>query len=236
MPTPHAMTAAQGATADEERALELLRTAAAKLDHLNTYACTVLCQDRINGTLRKQERIQSLFRAPQSVYLRWLPGPHAGLQASYVPARDGKRSFMARETGLKGLVGAVTLPHHSPIVDSMYPHHFRTHETSIHHLVGLAKELLTKAQRAGKLRVLKIEELDDPLLRRRATRVDFELSKEAKDGLLWSRVELFFEHESQLPLHLRLHDFDGELYGEYAFVDLRPNASVGPAAFELKRL
>lgn len=236
MSTSHAMKATPGAGADEERALELLHTAAAKLDQISTYACTVLCQDRINGTMRKQERIQSLFRAPQSVYLRWLPGPHEGLQASYVPARDGKSSFMARETGLKGLVGAISLPHHSPIVDSMYPHHFRTHETSVHHLVGLATELVTKAQRAQKLRVRALEELDDRLLRRRATRVDCELSKEAKDGLFWSRVELFFEHDSQLPLHLRLHDFDGGLYGEYAFVDFKPNVSIAPTAFELKRL
>ncbi len=221
---------------NEEQAELLLRAAAAKLERLSTYACTVLCQDRLRGTMRKQERIQSLFRAPRSVYLRWLPGPHEGLQASYVPERDGASNFMAREKGLKGLVGAITLPHRSPLVDSMYPHHFRTNETSVHHLVGLAIELVTKARAQGTLSVSKVEPLDDPLLGKRATRVDCELSKDPKDGLRWPRTELFFEHESELPLHLRLHDFDGGLYGEYAFVDLRPNVAVPPSAFELKRL
>ena len=99
--TPLAQTRSLDVGRDEDRAELLLRAAAAKLETVNSYACTVLCQDRIGGTLRRQERIQSLFRAPQSVYLRWLPGgPFEGLQASYVPERDGRDKFMAREQGL----------------------------------------------------------------------------------------------------------------------------------------
>lgn len=220
---------------DEARAERLLAEAAARVSSLRSYACTVLCQERLGGTLRRQERIESLFRAPTSVYLRWVAGPFEGLQASHLPERDGPHKFMARESGLKGLVGALSLHHQSKLVDQLYPHHFRTHETSLHHLVGLAVELQRKARAAGTLRVLHLEEVDDALLKRRATRVDLELSKDPRDGLRWPRTELFFEHQSQLPLHLRLHDFDGTLAGEYAFVDLRPNLDVPTSAFELKR-
>lgn len=220
---------------DEVRAERLLTEAAARVAGLRTYACTVLCQERIGGRLRRQERIESLVRAPSSVYLRWVAGPFEGLQASHVPERDGPNKFMARESGLKGLAGALSLHHRSKLVDQLYPHHFRTHETSLHFLVGLSVELLTRARAAGKLRSLRLEEVDDAVLERRATRVDCELSRDPRDGLRWPRIELFFERQSQLPLHLRLHDFDGNLAGEYAFLDLRPNVELPASAFELAR-
>lgn len=220
---------------NEERAEQMLREASERLQSIKTYSCIVLCQDRMNGTLRRQERIQSLFRAPRSVYLRWL-GPFDGLQSSYVPERDGEGKFMARETGLKGMIGALTLSNDSPMVTSMYPHHFRTHETSVHFMVELSNRLVARARQMGKLRVTRIEDVDDPWMKTRATLVESEMSKDPKDELRWLRTELFFEHSTKLPLHFRLYGFDGGLFGEYAFSELRLNVDISAGAFELKKL
>lgn len=219
----------------EERLEQLMREATERIQSVKTYSCIVLCQDRMGGTLRRQERIQSLFRAPRAVYLRWL-SPYEGLQTSYVPERDGEAKFMARETGLKGMVGALSLTHDSPMVTSMYPHHFRTHETSIHFMVNLSNRLIAKARGIGKMRVARIEEVDDPWLKSRATLVETEMSKDPKDDLRWPRTELLFDAASKLPLHIRLHGFDGGLFGEYAFSEFKPNIELSDRAFELKKL
>jgi len=221
---------------DTARAEQLLKAALAELDNIKTYSSVVLCKDRIDGKERKQERILSYFRAPRAVYLRWLPGPYEGLQVSFVPERDGDRHFQARETGLKGLVGVQTWPHNAPLIDKMYPHHFRSHETSVFFLVRLSEEIASRARGLGKVRIRKIEEVTDPVLNRRATLVDSEMSQNPIDGLRWPRTELYFDEQTKLPLHFRLYAFDGGLFGEYAFSEFKPNVALGPDVFELKKL
>ena len=221
---------------DTQRAEQLLSAAVEQLNHIQTYSCVVLCQDRIDGRERKLERILSYFRAPKSVYLRWLPGPYERLQVSHVPERDGERHFMARETGLKGLVGAQRWPHNAPLIDKMYPHHFRAHETSVFFLVQLSQEIATRARSMGKVRIRKVQEVSDPWLKRAATLVDSEMSSDPLDGLRWPRTELYFDTETKLPLHFRLHDFGGGLFGEYGFSEFKANAALGPEVFDLKKL
>lgn len=86
------------------------------------------------------------------------------------------------------------------------------------------------------MRVARIEEVDDPWLKSRATLVETEMSKDPKDDLRWPRTELLFDAASKLPLHIRLHGFDGGLFGEYAFSEFKPNIELSDRAFELKKL
>ena len=212
-----------------------MKAAEAALQEVESYSCVIHCHERIKGKVRKPETIFSYFKRPRSVYLRWQRGPYEGLQASHVPHRDGDGKFQARETGLKGLAGAVTFAHDSPIVESAYPHHFRTHETSVHYLMELSSEIQRKAKALGAFTALEVSELKDPFLARQATKAVCELSRKRGDGLRWLRTEFYFDHETALPLHFKLHDFDGEMSGEYAFTEFRPNVSLTDADFALKR-
>jgi hypothetical protein len=219
-----------------ERAEHLLRDASAALEKIQTYSAIVLCQDRIEGKMRKPERIFTYFKRPDSVYLRWLPGPYEGLQASFVRSRDGAGKFQARETGLRGMVGAMTWPDDSPLIDKMYPHNFRTHETSVVFLVQLATEISNRARAMGKLTVPRLEDTTDPVLRTPATLVVTQMSSSASDGLRWPKTEFYFDAATKIPLHFILHAFDGGLYGEYTFSELKANAAVADDAFTLKKL
>jgi len=222
--------------ADIERARQLMVDAQKAMDAIETYTCVIHCHERIKGKVRKPESIFSRFRKPRSVYLRWQKGPYEGLQASHHPDRDGPSKFQARETGLKGLAGATTWDHSAPIIDSMYPHHFRTHETSVAHLLALSAEIQEKAVRLGKLSIADLSEVDDPLLGKRTSRLVCELSKDPADGLRWSRTEFYFDTDTKLPLHFKLYDLDGEMFGEYAFKQFEANAQLPPDAFDLKKL
>lgn len=217
----------------EELATRMLEAAAARLEAVQTYACVVLCQERIAGEVRPRERIASVFRAPGSVYLRWDDGPLAGLQTSHVPERDGAGRFKARAPGIQGLFGALTLACDSPLVTAMNPHHFHTHETSVPFLVGLASRMVARARAARTIRVRRVDAVHDDWLGGEATCVDAELTAGPDEPPRWRRVQLFFEPATGLPLHLRLDGQDGELFGEYAFTQFVPGVDVPAGAFEL---
>jgi len=221
---------------DIETARECLSAARRAMDAIDHYSCTIFCQERINGKPRKPEQILFRYQRPGSVYLRWLPGPFEGLQCSYVPERDGKGKFQARETGLRGMVGTVTWSDDSPIIDKMYPHYFRTHETSLVHMIELASDIQTRAEAKGLIKVDTIDEVVDTHTHDKATRVVTTLSSSKNDGLLWSKTELFFDRESALPIHFKLYDFDGALSGEYAFVGLDTKVPSSPKDFVIHKL
>lgn len=213
-----------------------MQEAKAAIEQLESYSCTIHCHERIKGKLRQPENIFSYFKRPRSVYLRWQKGPYEGLQASHVPQRDGADKFQAREKGLKGLAGAVTFPHESPIIDKAYPHHFRTHETSLVFLVELSIDIQQKAESLEKFEVEEIAEVQDIFSKKPATKIVCRLSSSPTDGLRWLRTEFYFDREMKLPLHFKLYDFDGKTTGEYAFTDLKPNIQLSDDHFTLKKL
>lgn len=222
---------------DAARGEQLMADAEAAMEAIETYTCVIHCHERLKGKLHKPESILSRFRRPRSVYLRWQRGPYEGLQCSYVPERDGADRFKARETGVKGLVGAKAWRHDDAMIDKMYPHHFRVRETSVVFLLELTADIQRRAREMGKITVERppVDE-DDRLLRRPATRLDCRLSGDPRDGLRWLRTQFWFDHETELPLHFKLYDFDGELSGEYGFTEFVPNAELPPDAFELPKL
>lgn len=220
-------------TIDEMK--RLMTDAERAFEQVESYASVIHCHERIKGKVRKPESIFTYFKKPNSVYLRWQRGPYEGLQASHVPHRDGPNSFQARERGLKGLAGAITFPHTSPIIEKAYPHHFRTHETSVLHLMRLSIDIQRKAQELGTFSVTAISELKDPLLSLTVTKIESELSKDRAHGLKWLKTEFFFDHETTLPLHFKLYDFDGEMSGEYAFTGFRTNVPLTDDDFVLKK-
>lgn len=221
---------------DVERGRKLMVEAQAALEAIESYTCVIHCHERTKGKVRKPETILSRFRKPRSVYLRWLKGPYEGLQCSYDPSRDGPDRFMARETGMKGLVGARVYRHDDPLIDAMYPHHFRVHETNVAFLLELTARIQARAIELGKLTVEGLVEEKDAFLHRLASRLDCRLSADPKDGLRWLRTQFWFDHETKLPLHFKLYDFDGEMSGDYAFADFVPNAPLPPNAFETPKL
>lgn len=218
------------------QAKKLLKAAETAFKKVNSYSCEIHCQDRIKGKLRKPELIYSIWQRPSSVYLRWLPGPHKGLQVSFVPERDGEGKFMVRETGVKGMAGAITWKTDSGLIDKLYPHHFRPHETSLRFMLELTSDIFNRAQKMKKLEVDDIEKVKDEFIGREASVVVSHMSDNPADELRWSKAEFYLDSETGLPLHFKLFDFDGGLFGEYAFLKYRANIDISSDSFKLKKL
>jgi Protein of unknown function (DUF1571) len=215
------------------RAKQLLKASNSAFAGVRTYTATIICQDRIKGKTRQREYIFTKFRKPINVYLKWQPGPYEGMQCSYLPKRDGKDRFQALETGMRGMLGIMTWDHDSSIIDALYPHHFRTFQTSIKYLIELTNGIILRAEKMNKVEILEITEVIDPFIKRKATKITAKLSDKKSDNLLWPKVELYFDHRTKLPLHFKLYAFDGGLYGEYAFINFKSNVALTDADFEI---
>jgi hypothetical protein len=220
-----------------ERIKQMVQDAGTAFENVTTYSAVLVIKERVNGKRRDPEKIFTYFSKPNSVYLRWLKGsPYQGLQTSYIETRDGPDNFLARETGFSGLMGTAKWGHYSKIVTTMYPHNFQTYETSIAHMLKLQNRIMTKALKLGKMDVTEVSEVIDPFLNRKAVKICMKMSDDPADGLLWLKGEFFADMETKFALHFRLYDFDGELSGEYAFTEFKPNVQVPDGIFELPKL
>jgi negative regulator of sigma E activity len=99
----------------------------------------------------------------------------------------------------------------------------------------LSGSIMRKAIELGMFDVPELSEVTDKHVRRPATRILCKLSSNPADGLRWLKTEFYYDHETQLPLHFILYDFDGELSGEYAFTEFRLNVPLTDADFVLKK-
>jgi outer membrane lipoprotein-sorting protein len=83
--------------------LDDMQKAYARVDH---YTANFLVQERLNGELRPEHRIELKFRKPFHVYMRWVEGPNEGRQALY-PAGSDENELWVRVPLLDLLVDNV---------------------------------------------------------------------------------------------------------------------------------
>ena len=203
---------------------------------INSYSSHLFCQEWWKKKKAPLEEMQTFYEKPGAVYLRWVGKRHKGLQASYLPDRDEADQFLARETGLRGMVGAIAWRNGSPLLDKLYPHHFTIHETSVANMVKLIDEIMTQAEPAGKIEILTLEEVDEAQLKQRCLHVVAKLSDNPRDGLRWPRVEIWAPLSIGLPLRVRLDDFGGGPQGDYVFSDFTVDCEVDANLYALPKL
>jgi len=215
------------------KAIELMKLAQLEYVKIKDYQATIISTERRGNRIRKTEYLITRYLHPGNVYLKWLPGPYQGMQASYVPSRDKKNCFKGRETGILGLIGTKTWHNNDPLIKILYPHHFTIQQTNLGYLFEKTQYILKKGTQIGKLSVTSIKDTTDKYTHRPVTSVIVKLSNDPKDELLWSKVQLFFDNEHKLPLHFILYDLNGKLSGDYAFTKFKKNTGLSLNDFDL---
>ena len=76
---------------------------------INTYIGEFVAIEAHNGKIKGTETINAVFQKnPRKQYFRWLDGSlYAGLQASYVPERDGRNNQIGRASCRERVYGLV---------------------------------------------------------------------------------------------------------------------------------
>ncbi len=219
-----------------EKAKQILNTSIKKFETVNNYKAVIVSTEIIKGKRNDTEYILTKFMSPNSIYLRWLPGLYEGMQVSYVPSRDGKKSFRGLEKGFAGILGEMKLKNSSMLVNTLYPHHFTPQETSLKYFIDMSQLILKNGIKKNAVKIISISTVIDKYLKRRATKIVVKLSDDPKDNLLWPKMDLYFDQETKLPLHFRLYSFEGGLSGEYAFTNFKENINITSGDFELKKI
>lgn len=219
---------------NQEKALELIETAKKEYAKINDYEAIIISSERINDKQQATELIKTYYLKPGNVYLKWMNGSCKGMQASYLPSRDEKDCFMSKETGLKGIIGTRTWCNDDFFVKNLYPHHFKIQEASIGDIFRNIQIVIDRGLKQNKISIVEFKNVVDKLTKQNATSVLVKLSDNPKDGLMWSKVHLFFDQKSKLPLHFITYDFSGNKLGEYAFVKVKKNIGLTIDDFKIE--
>jgi len=216
-----------------EKALLLMKAAQEEYVKIKDYQAKIVSTERVDGKTRETEYILTRYMRPGLIYLVWQPGPYEGMQAVYDPLRDKPNTFRAKETGLRGVIGTKSWNNTDKLIKILYPHNFTIHQTSLAYFFETMQTIVKKGLAINKLTVVSIDELTDNYTKRPATSVLVKLASNPKDGLMWSKVQLFFDKEHKLPLHFILYDFSGNKLAESAFTNFRKNTGLTSKDFEI---
>jgi len=216
------------------RAIQLIEKANLELDSITDYSALIISTERIKNKKRDTEYLLTRYKEPGLVYLKWLPGPYSGNEASYIPERDGRNSFLAIDAAMWSWVGSVRWKMDSPFLALFYPHHFTIRNTNLKYFMEISGQLIKKGRDNNLVRIEEIVDVFDSVVSKSVTRMTVVLSDNPADSLLWTKAEVFFDKNLAIPLHFKLYDFDGELWGEYAFIEFRKNTGLNKNDFGLK--
>ncbi len=203
---------------------------------LNTYIGEFVAVETHNGKIKGTETITAVFQKnPRKQYFRWLDGGlYAGLQASYVPARDGQNNLQALEAGVAGLAGVQTLDMTSKVIDKLYPHHFRINQYHVGFILQHIRETYEKGKAAGKVSVQQ-GQVDKTKIPGSALTMYTAVFAEGA-GVPYGWCLLGFDVANHLPRYVEIYDRQNRRYAVYILRKLQINAAIDPNMFTLKKL
>ncbi len=215
---------------------DLLKMAKKYYDtQVTTYYSYAIVQERHDGKLREKERVRLFFRKnPLGQYYQFMKGKFEGLRISYVPSRDGKTYFMARETGWRSIVGVRRWGFHSIIKTVLYPHIFDVNQYHIGFIIDEGLNAYEWGVKNGKIRVLYVKKKYEPLFKKEMieTLAEFTIDK-PQGGIIYKKALMMFDPKTHLPFYLRLYDFDGNVLAYYYFKVFVPNIKIPDSVYDL---
>jgi outer membrane lipoprotein-sorting protein len=213
-----------GAT-DFLQVLEEMQRAYARVDG---YTANLLVQERLNGELRPEHRIELKFRKPFQVYMRWVEGPNEGRQAIYPAGPDGNELWVR----VPVLVGGMTV--------SLDPHSPRARKGSRHPITdtGIGRVLdflVDNVQRGTREGAVTIDDVGPRTTLERPThRYVLHLPSDQSRGYYCKTAVVDVDRDRRLPIYVEIFDWDDQLVERYGYSDLRLNPGLGAGDFDPK--
>jgi len=200
---------------------------------VTTYYSFTILQEKHGSKLRGKERVRLFFKKPNNQYYQFMKGKFEGLRASYMPNRDGKEHFLAKETGFRGMLGVKSWGFDSIIKKVLYPHVYDVNQYHIGFIIYEGLRLYNLAKKKGTVAIIFAGDVYDKLLKKKMFKITFQLSDNPKDGFPYYRADYFIDKKNSLPLHVVLYDFDGSIKAYYSFVTMKLNPVISDSIFDL---
>ncbi|QDT99650.1 DUF1571 domain-containing protein [Gimesia aquarii] len=196
---------------------------------------TFIKREKVGRRMQPTQTMKIKFREkPLSVYLHFQK-PHTGREVIYFQGRNGNQ-ILAHETGIKGLVGTISLQPNSPqaMDESRYP------ITTI----GIRKMLFQILKQWKEERQVNagvnVKYFPDAKLGNMQCKVLETSYPQQKPGLRFQMTRLYIDKATNLPVRVEQYDWPTrrnskpELVEEYTYTNIRTNAGLNDADFDPK--
>lgn len=217
-----------------DEALRLIHKAQESYKGVRDYTCRMIKYELVRGRAYDADMEMRVRTSPFSVYFRWL-GPRnlAGQEVCYVEGRNGGK-MRVRASGLRGVVGFVTLEVNDPRALANTNH--TINEAGIGNLIAQYATGWERESAWGHTRV-DIEEYEVDAPARRCVRVVMTHPVEDKEKFLHYQDVVYFDKENHLPIRMEAYGWPhrpGEkapVLEMYRYVGLRLNVGLGEESF-----
>ncbi len=188
------------------------------------YHAVFLKQELADGALGPKETIFLKFEKPFKIFMHWMDTDKKGLQVLYERGRHDGKLAIHKPGLLLGLAPVVFLEQSSPWVREG-SESYDIEDAGIGTFLEDFSNMTQKGVQENKIQATFSETESGTL-----ADVSFPGSV-SDDTYFASRVEVFFEEKTGLPVRMTLYDWEGSVTGIYEYDDLRLNVGTDDAEF-----
>lgn len=227
----------QAETPDSKHALDpairLAMQSYETTNNLKDFQATFIKREKVGRRMQPTHTMQIKFREkPLSVYLNFLK-PHEGREVIYVHGRNGNQ-ILAHETGIKGLVGTVSLQPNSPqaMDESRYPITTIGIRKMLYQILKQWNE--ERKQDAG----VSVKYFPDAKLGNMQCKVLQTSYPQQRQGIRFQMTRLYIDKATNLPVRVEQYDWPTrrnakpELVEEYTYTNIRTNVGLTDQDFD----
>lgn len=213
-------------------AIRIAQTSLEQLQSVRDYECVLTKRELINQQLQTQVMFMRLREEPFSVYCKF-GEPHAGREVLYVAGRNNGMMLAHEGSGLRSLVGTVSLPLNSPEVTAENRHPLT--EAGLRNLLVL---LIRQWEGESQYGEISVQYYPDARLGNIACRVVEAMHPQPRRQFPYHLTRLYLDSQTGLPVRVENYGWPTQAGGrpvlveEYTYVNVRTNVGLTDAHFD----
>jgi len=220
---------------EQENLIALMKKMQKAVQTLKDYTLTMLKKERIGNTLRPTETVRMKFRAPFSVYLRWIKEPYKDREVMFVRGWNNNKLIAREHSGFAGFFQSMSGPTSLEPTGSLAMNGSRHPITN----AGLVKVMEIILRDINRYRARKDPfalMMEAPFQEegRETQCVKFTGPKNAKSGYYSYRTRLCWGVKDLLIRHIQSWDWQDRLVEDYKYLNLRINVGLTDQDFNPK--
>ena len=213
-------------------AIRIAQTCLEKLQHVRDYECVLTKRERINNRLTTQVMFMRFREEPFSVYFKF-GEPFAGREVLYVSGRNNGMMLAHEGSGIKSLVGTVSLPLDSPEITAENRHSIT--DVGLRNLVQL---LIKQWEFESQYGEIKVQYYPDAKLGDVPCRVVEASHPQPRRQFPYHVTRLYVDSRTELPVRVENYGWPLQTGGppvlieEYTYSKLRTNVGLTDHHFD----
>lgn len=214
-------------------AISLAEGSLKTLQTIGDYEATLVKRERLNGQLVEQKMRLRLREKPFSVYLRFA-GENSGREIMYVQGRNGNQMLTHEGSGLKSLVGTVSLA--TDGAEAMQDNRYPITRMGMRRMLESVLQQWQEETRYGEVEV---KFYPHAKLGGRSCKVIESVHPHSRRQFRFHKTRLFLDTESRLPVRVEQYGFPAmpgakaPLEEEYTYTEIRPNVGLTDRDFSV---